>query len=268
MWRRIVISGAHYASRFLRAWIHRHQGVDHLARKVFSSLLGTEPVTIPAGPMRGIKLVPSPHVSHAHLRGVYEQGTLQVIDRYVRSGDVCYDIGASIGYLSLLMARRARLVYAFEPAPHAVAEMRRQVAVNGFGNIVIVTSPVTDSEREVSFALTDGAYGSGIQEEPTKWPVIRLQSTTLDLFIRDHSAPDFVKIDVEGEEGRVLEGARRLLETAHPIICCEVHSASAAAHVQRVLADYGYFLKRLDGKPFTPGQYIKPGDVQVLCLPS
>ncbi|MGH7554427.1 MAG: FkbM family methyltransferase, partial [Longimicrobiales bacterium] len=169
--------------------------------------------------MKGLKLVCGPHVSHAHLRGMYEREMLEAIDPLIEPSFVCYDLGASIGYISLLMARKCRHVFAFEPAPHAIEEIRKQTAANQLQNVTIVPLPVSGDEREVSFTLTDGAFGSAINENEKRWPIVKLRTTTLDRFIETHPAPDFIKIDVEGEEGRVLEGARSLLVSKRPRIC-------------------------------------------------
>jgi len=103
--------------------------------------------------------------------------------------------------MTLLMARTAKHVYSFEPAP-------------------------TPSPKR--FCLTDGAYGSAINETETRWPVLQLRTTTLDLFAKVHPIPDFLKIDVEGEEGAVLDGAVGLQARRKMSICCEIHSREAA----------------------------------------
>jgi hypothetical protein len=82
----------------------------------------------------------------------------------------------------------------------------------------------------VRFCLTDGAYGSAINETETRWPVLQLRTTTLDLLPRT-IRPDFLKMDVEGEEGAVLDGAAQLLARRKMSICCEVHSREAARSV-------------------------------------
>jgi len=84
--------------------------------------------------------------------------------------------------MSLLMARRARHVYAFEPAPHAANELRKHVRSNGFDNITLVPTPVSDSHRPVVFSLTDNAYGPRIVEGPSRWPISTLTTrvTRLD----------------------------------------------------------------------------------------
>jgi len=229
--------------------------------------MGARIAVIENGPMRGLKLVCGPHVSHAHLRGVYESDTLIAVDRYVQPGFICYDLGASIGYISVLMARKASHVYAFEPAPHASAEVRRNAEANQLTNITIVPVPVSDSEREVSFCLTDAAFGSAINETETRWPILKLKTITLDHFAAENPQPDFIKIDVEGEEGAVLEGAREILRTKRPIICCELHSTAAANRVCNVLTEFGYSIRSLSGEPFALGTEVVAGELQVICLP-
>ena len=265
MLQKVALGAARLAPQRIKAIIHGHPLLDKLSRRVYGVLMGRRVVPIESGPMAGIKLLTGKHVSHALIRGTYELEVLQAVDELVRPGTICYDLGASIGYISLLMARKARHVYAFEPAPHAIAILNQQVSANHVVNLTVVPTPISDSVREVSFALGDAAYGSGINEHETRFPVLKLRTTTLDIFARENAAPDFIKIDVEGEEGRVLEGARGLLSSKRPTIVCELHSAEAAAHCLRVLHECGYRVSMLDGSEFIPGESIRAGDVQVLC---
>jgi FkbM family methyltransferase len=226
-------------------------------------------VTIKSGPMAGLRLALSEHISHAHIEGTYELETLKAIDRLVTPGSVCYDLGASIGYMTVLMARKAKHVYAFEPAPHAAVEIRRHMAANKFENFTIVGDPVSDSRRPIEFAITDTAYGSRIPESPqSKWPTLKLTATTLDDFVAAHPAPDFVKIDVEDEEGRVMTGARKLLQQHHASFCCELHSEASARQVTSIFNEYGYHVTTLDGEPFTISGTVIPGCVQVIAVPA
>jgi FkbM family methyltransferase len=236
----------------LKQWIHRHRTLDGFSRSVFAKAIedasGTIPIT--GGVLKGLKLAASPHISHAHILGTYEAEMQQALEGLLQPGAVCYDLGASIGYFSLLMARKARQVYSFEPAPHAAEQVRRNLSVNRFENVELIPSPVSDSKKIVTFSLTDVAYGSGIVAgETTKWPTLQLETLTLDEFAQTHPLPDLMKIDVEGEEGRVLEGARSILERRKPAICCEVHSDDAARTVGKVLGDYEYRIVSLEGTP-------------------
>ncbi len=269
MLRRLAISVARALPVSFKNWIHNNRTIDRFTRRTFASLSGAGggPSEIENGPMKGIRLRPSEHVSHAHLSGDYERDVQEAVDRLVQPGFVCYDLGASIGYLSLLMARKAKHVYAFEPAPHAASEMKKQIEANGFSNITVLPDPVSDTKRQVTFSLTDVAYGSCINESETKWPTITLTTTTLDEFASKNGPPDFIKIDVEGQEGPVLRGAETILAQRRARICCEVHTHEAAVEVQEVLTRHGYSITTLDGTPFTVHDGIIPGMVQVIAIP-
>jgi FkbM family methyltransferase len=269
MLRSIVVLAARWTPSFIKRWVHKNRLVDHVSRKIFSGAIGVDGsvIQIQSGPLTGIKLVVTEHISHAHISGTYELETQRAIDRLISSGFVCYDLGASIGYLSLLMARKTRQVYSFEPAPHAAEQLRKHAAANDLNNIEIVPSPVSDCERIVEFALTDNAYGSSIVGSTSKWPTLKLTTITLDDFAVTHPLPNFIKMDVEGEEGRVFQGARRILREKKPLICCELHSEEAAREVQEILTEYGYTITTLDGRPFEISGPIIPGDVQIIAIP-
>src|SRR5262249_28168326 len=172
---------ARVTPRPVKMAIHRVRFLDRALMGAYGSMIQDKVMTIGAGPMRGVKLAASQHTSHAHINGTYEREVQVAIDSMLRPGDVCYDLGASIGYMTLLMARKAKHVYSFEPAPHAANEMKAHLAANGFQNVTIVPSPVSDGVREVRFCLTDGPYGSPINATETRWPVLQLQTTTLDI---------------------------------------------------------------------------------------
>lgn len=268
MLRSIAVVSARWTPSVIKRWIHKHKYLSRFARKTFAGVVGFDGkvVEVQTGPLEGIKLVVSQHVSHAHISGSYELETQLAIDRLVAPGFICYDLGASVGYLSLLMARKAEHVYSFEPAPHAIAEFRRHIAANGFQNITIVEKAVSDCERMVEFGLTDNAYGSRIVDSEVA-SSLKVTTTTLEAFVASHRPPDFIKIDVENEEGRVLEGARSILRESQPLICCELHSVEAAEAVQGILHEYGYKVTTLEGEPFRISGPIIPGDVQVIGLP-
>jgi FkbM family methyltransferase len=222
---------------------------------------------IESGPLAGLRLSVSEHTSHTYIRGTYEQEMQQALDRLVRPGDICYDLGASIGYMTLLMARKARAVYSFEPAPHAAKEIAANLRANQFTNTVIIRRPVSDSERDVEFALTDNAYGSSIARD-SKWPTVRLRTITLEEFVKHHPAPDLLKIDVEDEEVRVLKGATRLLVDYRPRMCCELHSVESVMGVLKILADARYSVTRLDGSRFVPPSVVSHGaEPRILAVP-
>ena len=269
MLRSLTLKAARLTPRFIKDMVHHNRLLDRLSRKTFQGALAADGdfVRIESGPLAGVKLAVSEHISHAHVSGTYEVATQKAIDSLLKPNDVCYDLGASIGYLSLLMALRTKKVFAFEPAPHAQGEIRKHLAANELNNVEIVPSPVSDCERTVEFSLTDNAYGSRITTTATEWPSLKLKTITLDDFVASHAFPDFIKMDVEGEEGRVLEGARSILKERKTTFCCELHSKEAALHVERVLHEFGYKIETLDRKPFVIGDQITAGEVQVIAVP-
>ncbi|MDX2266466.1 MAG: FkbM family methyltransferase [Bryobacter sp.] len=268
MLRNLAIAAAKTVPGPVRRFLHSNHTLYHASTRLFASLVGKQNVAIPAGPMQGILLAPSEHTSHAHLRGVYETETLDALARLLAPHMVCYDIGASIGYLSLLMARTARHVYAFEPAPHARAEMERHIAANGFTNIEVISTPLSGSVREVEFALTGAAYGSGIVEQNQHgWPILKLTTATLDQFLAGHHPPHFLKVDIEGEEAVLFDGATETLSRHRPIILCELHSLSAQNAVLQALAPYDYSFEDLSGQAFVPRQTVVAGEFHVVARP-
>lgn len=266
---RIVVAAARSTPTAVKRRVHRNRLLDRLTRRAFAAGVrsAAETILVQSGPLAGTVLVVTEHVSHAHISGTYELQTQLAIDRLVARGAICYDLGASIGYMSLLMARKAEHVFAFEPAPHTQEEIRKHVQANGLRNVTVVSGVVSDCKRTVKFALTDVAYGSRIVEGPTGWPTVTLTTLTLDDFARTHPFPDFIKIDVEGEEGRVIEGAVSVLHSGKAIICCELHSEEAARQVLGRLNAHGYRTTTLEGGPFELPAVVIPGGVHVIGLP-
>lgn len=270
MLRSAVLAVTRLTPKSIKTWIQRNPSLYHAFRKTFSFFVGLDgsTVTIASGPMQGMQLVVGEHVSHAHIGGSYELDTQLAVDKMVAPGYVCYDLGASIGYISLLMARKAKQVFAFEPTAHAAADLRKHAAANKLQNITVVPSPVSDAVRTVHFTVNDNAFGSRIGGDESKWPTVELTTITLDDFVKSHPLPDFMKIDVEDEEARVLQGARSILRERKTKICCELHSLKSATEVKQILTEYGYKITDLRGHPFEISGPVIPGDLQILATPN
>lgn len=162
---------------------------------------------------------------------------LPFVDR-IRSGMTVFDIGAHIGIFSLGAAKRVGQkgrVVAFEPAPQTIDVLRRHVAFNHMQDIIRVEpGVVSDSTTPVSFFVYEESMAASMSRknvedlnpEQRKSPAqeVKVPSYTLDAYCREHGlSPQVLKIDVEGAEFRVLQGARELLSKNDVIILCEVH---------------------------------------------
>ena len=163
--------------------------------------------------------------------------------KWVKSTSVCFDVGANVGFYTLLFARYGSLVYAFEPVPRNLAYLSRTLECNKLKNVVVVPWALSDTFGARSFELHDncalGRLGPGGQ------PAVTI---SLDEFCETyHAEPDLIKIDVEGAEEAVLRGGRRMLERKRPALLLSVHSRELRAKCLGILCQMGYNLfKPLD----------------------
>ncbi len=152
-----------------------------------------------------------------HFTGCYEFNETAFLRKTIRPTDICVDVGGNIGYFSMLMADLARNgeVHVFEPIKLNVALMQGSVELNGFENIRIVQAAVGDSSGSTGFTVSrDSAYSSirDTKRKPIE-KVITIPLISLDDYVSRELLPrvDILKVDVEGAEGLVIEGATRLL---------------------------------------------------------
>jgi hypothetical protein len=176
---------------------------------------------IPAGIARGLRLEVRPDAPlHIYL-GTAEMELARYIREFVHPGSRCLDIGGSEGYYALVLARRSRSdVFSFESDRAAVAQMKRNLALNPKdGRNVTVLEAYVAHER-----------------------VAAERVEALDDLVRSGELfhPDFIKIDVEGAEPRVLAGARKILTTRRPHLIIETHSAALEAECIALLSEVGY----------------------------
>jgi FkbM family methyltransferase len=148
----------------------------------------------------------------------YERGTTQLFERIVKPGMVVIDLGAHVGYYTLLAAKLVGpegKVYAFEPEPTNYALLLKNIALNGYENIVTTRVAVSNRVGPATLFLTSldsgrhSTHHHGLPEGGT----VAVEATTLDAFLQAEGWPtvDLVKIDVEGAELEVLEGMDQLL---------------------------------------------------------
>lgn len=148
-----------------------------------------------------------------------------------RDRNCVFDIGAHIGLVTLPMSRAVApegRVYAFEPAPANRSFLTRHLRLNDITNVTVIDRLIGDTVAE-SVPFFEHRDASGMN---TRAPVKDRQAyvethraqTTLDAFCRENElAPQVIKIDVEGAELAVLEGARQLLSTCRPFLVISMH---------------------------------------------
>jgi FkbM family methyltransferase len=217
------------------------------------------------GPYAGIRL----RAWHPNLwwivAGTYEPIVTDWIERaiaaVVRRGQkpVVWDVGANVGVTALLAAKCGAEVVAFEPAPETLAELRGHCEANPSLASRITVRPAAVAEREGTLVLRASivgavaqlehpgvsAYGSGVAVDDADSRV-EVPTLTLDTCLEASPAPTIVKVDVEGAEALVLEGAAALLARRDAIWIIELHHAPVTQVVLSSLAAADYEVRRID----------------------
>jgi FkbM family methyltransferase len=194
------------------------------------------------GPLRGKKWIL--HAGpNACWVGTYEVARLRTFQNAVTQGAVVYDVGANVGIYSLLASLRAGpsgTVYAFEPLERNLRYLRRHVALNNSQNCVVLEKAVCNREGKLPFSAA--AWNPSMARLSPDGEIL-VPATTLDTCIYGEMGlrpPDIIKIDVEGAEFEVLEGATRAISEFHPTIFLEIHGTQLHADCCAFLLRSGY----------------------------
>ena len=173
------------------------------------------------------------------LYGEWCEAELELLKKYVKSGDVVLDVGANIGTHTLAFSKMVSpggLVYAFEPQVLVFQNLCANVALNAVTNVYCkhkaigkekgkIFVPVMDWREQQNFgALRLGEYDQGEQVELTTIDSIGLKKCEL------------IKIDVEGMELEVLEGAKETIRKFKPILFLENNSDSSKEIITKLLS--------------------------------
>lgn len=155
--------------------------------------------------------------------GTFEPAMSALFGSLLARGYVVVDIGANIGFYTLLAADivgEHGKVIAFEPVPRNVELLRKSVEVNGYKNVTVVPKALSNRHGETRFLVNDQNRATGrIAIEGDDDSSIQVEITTLDEYFGQHgTVVDLMKIDAEGAEPAILEGARALLARSPDLI--------------------------------------------------
>jgi FkbM family methyltransferase len=219
--------------RRIAAMQHRNRFVREIWTRG-SRWLRWRPIPILSGPARGMRI--NLHGSAvAFATGTAERPLQSALARELRAGATFFDIGANVGFITLLAARLVGptgRVVAFEPVPANAAAVRENLALNGIDWVEVHETAVARSAGRASLIVSDVSAFSRLASinVPTgARESIEVAVNSIDEFVANgaRTAPDVVKIDVEGAELEVIEGMRETLAEHHPVLLCEVHDCNA-----------------------------------------
>lgn len=210
------------------------------------------------GPGRGLKFNPGPS-NRAYASGDNELPIQEAVARVTKAGDVFYDIGANVGFFSVLGARLvgpSGFVYAFEPVPENAAYVRLNLRLNRFAHCEVVERAVSARSGREQLWLAEYSGGGALATVAPPADAksrIDVDVVSIDDFVfgRHARPPAVVKVDVEGAEIDVLRGMARVLREARPIVIYEIDDGQMEAFTakyqacEEFLKGFDYSVERL-----------------------
>jgi len=215
---------------------------------------GLTEIEVAGGLLAGSRLWLDLKTEKDYWLGNYETELQEAIREFVAPGMVAYDIGANIGYISLMLAKNVGAsgkVYAFEPLPDNQQRLGKNVAMNNVTNVEIISKGVADKSGTIEFLIhasgdmgkLKGSNGRDAQYEKA----IDVECVALDDFVfkQGNLKPALVKIDIEGGERLALHGMRHVIEELKPVLIIELHGEVAAKTCWEILTKAGYRISKL-----------------------
>ena len=186
---------------------------------------------------------------HGCWLGSYENTKRIAFETVVTKESTVFDVGAHVGFYTLLASELVGpggRVVAFEPLPRNLRYLKEHVAMNGAANVTIVEAAVSDKDGVATFEEAASSSMGRLQANGR----CQVEVVALDALLSRGATPDpkFVKMDIEGEELRALEGAKAMLERCHPTIFLATHGTDVHRDCCRFLQAIGYRLEPLDGR--------------------
>jgi FkbM family methyltransferase len=202
----------------------------------------------------------------------YEKNETKLFKKYIKENMGVIDIGANIGYYSLLAAKlvgKNGKVYAFEPETANYKMLLKNIEINGYKNIVSEQKALSNKNGKTNLFLSKVNCG-----EPsfcklnisTDDGFIEVETIRLDDVIKD-TRIDFIKMDVQGAEGLVLEGAENILKNNNLKIMMEFWPAGLSnmgTDPQRLLTKLqqnGFKISIIDKSFNQPHQSLIPAEL-------
>lgn len=212
-----------------------------LMRLIAGCIPNGTPLPILAGPLRGAKWItgaaPGPSKGLSVVAGRSEPRQLEEAWSLLKEGSVAFDVGAHSGLYTLLFAKRAKHVYAFEPLPRNLRFLHRTLELNRVSNAIIVPFALSGLTGATSFR--EGKHNSeGRLDASGELPVFGI--TCSDFASQYNAWPNLLKIDVEGAELDLFKGSLEFFRERRPALLLSTHGEKVKADCLRLLRELGY----------------------------
>lgn len=196
----------------------KETAAGRLAKRLAARLFLRAPTGLPASALRysvdGLRFSFPRDCAFVFARPDFERGTRRLLAELLEPGMTVVDVGANVGFLSVLMARAvgpAGRLFAIEPAPGNVRFLRHNLAANGFAEATVLPVACGAARHTRTLYLRKHSTLHSLHAGPDEAPEgeVEVEERPLDELIP--GAVDLVKVDTEGAELEVLEGMIRLL---------------------------------------------------------
>lgn len=159
----------------------------------------------------------------------FEPRTVEIIKKYLSEKGNFLDIGANIGYFSLIASRRIGkegTVYAFEPTPNTISRLKKNISLNNLCNIEVIEKAVSNKAGIVIFKTPSASIRnsgrSSMRDIEEHYITLNVETVTIDSMLNSFKKISLIKMDIEGAEGLALEGMEGLINRDRPVIIMEL----------------------------------------------
>lgn len=203
---------------------------------------------VKTGPAKGLRFNGRGSRNAGFVLGTYELELQTVLAQLAAPGAVVFDIGANIGFLTMLAASRVGptgRVICFDPLPQNVEQIRYNAQLNGFDNVHVIQEAIGDSNAQVNLQTSAecgwGRIGDCAAIRPDEFTGdLAVAMKTLGEAVTSHRlpSPDLIKIDIEGAETKLLAGSIEFFKNHRPTMLIELHGTNG--EVADLLDTIGY----------------------------
>lgn len=187
---------------------------------------------------------------------IHEPGATKIFVNNVREGTNVFDIGGHLGYFSCVAGKLSNsgTVCVFEMDFNCIDLIKKNIELNKLKNINIYNVAVSDSSGSVTIPDLK-VPDPGIRIESFKnLRQLEVSSLTIDEFIsQENIIPDFIKIDVEGAEFKVLKGMSDILKNKSLVLLIEIHVSQLLKYfdtdykdVLKFLSEFGFKFEKVE----------------------
>jgi FkbM family methyltransferase len=258
----LVLSFAGYVAQILPQSVIRALYRNPLLSKLIRESLnraapdGLSEVKVAAGSAEGMLMLLDLKTEKDYWLGTYEPELQGAIINLVNPGDIIYDIGANIGFMTLLFANRTGPlghVYAFEALPLNTDRLSQNITINGFQDrVTIIQAAVLNQSGDTEFLIGPSTgmgkvTGSAGRSSLEYQEAIQVKGLSIDDFVGNsgNPLPNIIKIDIEGGEILALPGMVNLLSDHRPVLMVELHGHEAARVAWDLLTQEQYRICRM-----------------------